>query len=329
MIISYSASLQGSSHVKKGAICQDANKIVTLNNGWVVAAIADGIGSSAHSEVAARIAVEAVANYFLQKTNLEWQPDLIKVLLPEAFENAQKNIEEYAVLQNHEFYDYDTTLDVVIYNGKGIAFGHSGDGGIVGLTKDGDYIPVTRPQKGEDGYSVIPLRAGRNYWEFNSRNTLKFASVLLATDGVYDTFFPYLLKGQPVEVYVPLIRFFMDNGILKANENNIGEIKDSRIKFLRESCPLITDDKTLAILINPDTELKEKPCEFYAEPDWDKLSEEWMKKVYPYLQKLKKAEMPKEDVKAETPEETEKPAQKIKQKCLSNKQNLSRRRNPV
>lgn len=298
MNVCYSTTLAGTFHVQKGIICQDANKYVILKNGWVVATIADGVGSSKHSDIASKLAVETVTAFFESQDNLEWKADITDKLLPSAYAKAQQAIEEYAASHGNEIFDYDTTLDVVVYNGSELAYGHSGDGGIVGLTVDGDYIAITRPQKGSDGFSVIPLRGGAGYWQFG-RSKYNFSSILLATDGVYDTFFPYLLKGQPTEVYVPLIRFFMDNNILHCNEKNVSDIQKSREEFLQsEACAAITDDKTLLVILNLQRMSKIKEDKYYAEPDWEALQEKWNKKAYPHLYKEER-QKPDDEVKVE------------------------------
>ena len=142
----------------------------------------------------------------------------------------------------------------------------------------------------------------------------KLASVLLATDGVYDIFFPYLLKGQPVEVYVPLIRYFMDNTGIHVSEYSIGDITEERRNFLNSSvCEAITDDKTLLVLINGSIIPKQKDASYYAEPNWDALQLEWNKKAYPHLYEKKKDKNTKADSsnsKQEIVKKDEKPSKK-------------------
>jgi hypothetical protein len=163
-----------------------------------------------------------------------------------------------------------------------VTYGHCGDGGVIGLTRSGDYVAITKPQK-TDGQYVIPLRAGKDTWIINKASG-KFASVLLATDGVYDTFFPYLLKGQPIEMYIPLMRYFMDNRLLKATTSTIGAIQESRMGYLSsDACAAITDDKTLVVLINGAVVPKVKEKAYYTEPDWDALQLQWNRKAYPQL----------------------------------------------
>jgi len=291
MIRSYGFSLTGSSHESNSTKCQDANKIRELANGVVIAAVADGVGSCKYSDIASKIAVELSTAFCEKKLKTCSNTNEFIKLIEEAFSQAELAIEKQSLQDNQPLSEYDTTLDLVIYNGKQIIYGHCGDGGIIGLTVKGDYIKVTTPQK-KEGVYVVPLRNGsrnkNNTWVFGLVQD-ELASVLLATDGVYDTFFPYLLKDQPVEVYVPLVQYFMDNNGIHVSKNNITKISEERKNFLGSSaCESITDDKTLLVLINENIMPKRKDDSFYNEPDWDALQLEWNKKAYPHLYKEKK-----------------------------------------
>lgn len=284
-ILFYSTSLVGSSHIKKGTVCQDANKAVMLKNGWCIAAVADGVGSARHSEIASSIAVNSIIDYCSKNIDVKSEIDLIEDILRKAYRYAEDTIEKYVEEKKDSIYDYDTTLSVVIYDGSTVIYGHSGDGGIVGLLTDGKYVKITNPQKAEDGICVIPLRAGESAWEFGKCDG-EFASVLLATDGVYDTFFPYLLKGQSNEVYVPLIRYFMDNNALEMTPKTVSGIEKSRIDFLSgEAYEPVTDDKTIMVVVNADIKPSFQEEDYYKEPNWDELQLEWNKKAYPHLYK--------------------------------------------
>ena len=125
------------------------------------------------------------------------------------------------------------------------------------------------------------MEGGKEKWVFGHTEP-NIASVLLATDGIYDMFFPYLLKMAPVEVYVPLIRYFMDQGELKINSENQEDVIKERMDFLSgESCVAITDDKTLVVLLNSEVVPEEKNPHFYDEPDWETLQSAWNEKAYP------------------------------------------------
>jgi serine/threonine protein phosphatase PrpC len=283
MIHSYGFSTMGSPHSKKNLVCQGGNKVCSTKNGWVVAAIADGVGSCKYSDVASFMAVDVSVRVCVDEINKTGDKcDLLKVI-ENAFTQAEMAIDQYSLSKNHLITDYDTTLSLVVYDGKHVAYGHSGDGGIIGLTTEGDYVKITMPQKSE-GIYVIPLRAGKDKWVIDHAKE-EFASILLATDGVYDTFFPYLLQGQPVEIYVPLIQYFMDNHILKMSDKTCKNIENERKDYLNsEVCSSITDDKTVLVLVNGDVlpKLKEDKS-YYAVPDWNTLQLAWNKKAYSHL----------------------------------------------
>lgn len=284
-MIYYGTSIVGTSHIKKGTVCQDSHKAAILSNGWCVAAIADGVGSAKHSEVASEMAVKTVVDYCIEHIQSDSKNDDLEAVLKAAYSTAEKAIQDYVDEREESITDYDTTLSMVVYDGKTIVYGHSGDGGIVGLLNDGLYVKITNPQKASDGICVIPLRAGEAHWQFGTAEG-EYASVLLATDGVYDTFFPYLLKGQKNEVYVPLIQYFLDNNALQITEANVADVEKSRVDFLNSaSYEPVTDDKTVLVVVNPEIKPAFQDEEYYKDPDWEALQLEWNKKAYPHLYK--------------------------------------------
>lgn len=296
MLIAYGMSIVGTSHVGKNTPCQDSHRYELLPNGRIAIAVADGVGSAKHSEVASKMACDTFIEICKACITEETQRTEIKDIIEKAYRAADQNIKDYVYKTEDIITDYDTTLSAVIYDGKHIVYGHSGDGGIVVLSTSGDYIKVTEPQKAEDGICVVPLRAGEKYWEFGECEA-EVASVLLATDGVYDNFMPYLLREQPVEFYIPLIRWFMDNNIIGITDENREQVEESRKKFLcGDSCKAITDDKTVVVAFNTDIVPALKDDSYYAEPDWAKLKELWNRKAYPHLYKDKAADEEKSGI---------------------------------
>lgn len=283
MIYSYDISITGSSHIKNGVVCQDASKVVIAKNGLNIAAIADGVGSCKHSDISSKLAVEVATQYCLDILNNSEGCDL-KDVIKQAFLLAELEIEKKSLCDNNPITDYDTTLSMVIYDGTKVTYGHCGDGGIVCLTSEGDYLKTTSPQK-KDGIFVVPLRSGLEEWIFGEVESC-VSSVLLATDGIYDALFPYLLKTQPVEAYIPLIQYFMDSNCFELSHTTIENIRLERIAFLKsETCASITDDMTIVVLVNGDYKPERKDETFYREPDWEDLKLEWDKKAYPHLYK--------------------------------------------
>ena len=57
------ASVTGSSHLKASLPCQDAHAYCLVGDSTLIIAVADGLGSAAHAEIAAQIAVSAALEY--------------------------------------------------------------------------------------------------------------------------------------------------------------------------------------------------------------------------------------------------------------------------
>jgi serine/threonine protein phosphatase PrpC len=281
----YNLSLQGTSHSKSGIPCQDSSHITLLENGWAVAVIADGLGAAKHSDVGAYLATGAVVDHMTEFCVLksEWNvPDLMKALR-ESYKVALKKINEKAAIVNISPGEYDTTLTTAVYNGSKLVFAHVGDGGIVTLSKKGDFSLLTKPQKGEEFNMVSPLRS-ENKWVFGSSalESDDICAFAMLTDGIYDVVCPWLLANQEQPIYVNYIRPFMDRNLLKvSNQADFDKIRKEIKLFLNsEYNAKITDDKTIATVINMDYVPAVKSDKYYAEPEWERLQNEHRKKLY-------------------------------------------------
>lgn len=279
MLGGYNLSLQGDSHKSSGTVCQDASCIKLLPCGWLAAAVADGVGSAKYSDIGSELAVRAATDYIYECCPSEWDINNLTNVLITAYETALEKITEKAEEDGNPLSEYDTTLTVAVYNGDCLAYAHVGDGGIITLTKNGDFSIQTTAQKGDEFNSVNPLRSRK--WEFGISESGICAFAML-TDGIYDIVCPWLLSNQEQKVYINYIRSFMDRNLLKADtEEDFENIKREAESFLFSSYnSSITDDKTIAVIINTDVLPDVKDVEYYAEPDWDKLKEEKMEKLY-------------------------------------------------
>jgi hypothetical protein len=323
MIFDYGFSVVGKSHIARGTSCQDSHYIKKLENGWVIAAVADGVGSAKNSGIASKIAAKTVVELCAECMPWDYSLISIKSMMRTAYNYAYKLILRESQKSGEPIESYDTTLTMVIYDGQRIIYGHSGDGGIIGLTTFGDYVSITRPQKGEDGVSVIPLRAGYTHWVIDTYEE-DLSAVLLMTDGMLGPICPYLLRDNDKKIdhaYVPLASFFADPGeISKSNESEIRETigrfvtaendYDTDEFYRRLSAILKThlsegvneiievykqknypialmlneqDDKTIVGLLNTDLMLDNKDAAFYSEPNWEMLQEAWNRKAYPHM----------------------------------------------
>lgn len=324
MIFNYGFSIVGKSHINKGTCCQDSHMIKELDNGWIVAAVADGVGSAKNSQIGSSIAAKTVVEFCAECMPWDYSVIGIKSMLRTAYNYAFKQIIKESEKSGETLESYDTTLTTVIYDGHRIIYGHSGDGGIIGLTIYGDYVQITSPQKGVDMISVLPLRSGYTVWSIDSYEE-ELAAVMIMTDGMLDgALCPYLLKlSNKSEVYTPIATFFAEPLLIPNNKKDFkalrkdiedfitakedyspegfySKLENIYKKKLKEeatdiidglknknySCAFmqsVQDDKTMVALINTDIQVDTKEIDFYSEPNWEELQEEWNRRAYPHL----------------------------------------------
>lgn len=334
MIFSYGYSLMGKSHIETNTPCQDSHFIEELENGWVLAGVADGVGSAKNSKEGSQLAVRSLLEFCKNNFPLEADGQGILALIRTGYSHAYKKVLQEAERKDQPLESFDTTLSLAIYNGSRLYYGHSGDGGIIGLDIYGNYKPITKAQKGEDGISVLPLRSGPRIWEISSYEE-DLAGVILVTDGILDILCPYLLRldsDRPGGVYVPLVSFFADPENFKEEnkEKILGEIQDflqaasgydsnkfyqalekiyekkeedykDLVEEIRTNnypfllMEAVQDDKTLVGLINTGKSLINDKPGYYQEPDWARLQDTWNRMAYPSLYLEEKEEKTSEE----------------------------------
>jgi len=322
MIYSYGISAQGTYHIKNNNIpCQDHHHIIKCSSDLVVAAVADGLGSVEHSDVGSKIAATTSVNYCAEKIIHLSTTDEILSLIKESFELAQHSIEKEAKDKGHNINEYDTTLTLAIMHEDTLYYGHSGDSGIIALTVEGLYEQVTIQQRDEEAH-VFPLFF-KDRWIFRKYGK-KVCSVLLATDGMFETFFPIYIKNEPINIYVILAQFFMDNKVLHIDELGEDKVKAQIEDFiLKIPDEQVNDDKTIVVMVNSSIDSSLQAKEYYIEPDWAELKkkhdEEWKRKAYPHLFKEKNVEKTlveseKQDIPVETVKKTDEVEKEAKEK---------------
>ncbi|MRR36121.1 hypothetical protein EG829_15870, partial [bacterium] len=202
-------------------------------------------------------------------------------LVESAFHEAWRRVLEEAEREGLPSREYDTTLTVVIYNGRDVVYGHVGDSGVVALKATGDFVRITEAQKGEEYNTVVPLRAGPDFWVFRALSE-PLCGLLMMTDGVLDVACPWILARTERPVYVGYVRPFIDANIVKArSQAEFKHLEEDIAEFLSgERSSLITDDKTVVGLINTDVVPEMKDPEYYEDPDWVALRRAHDQKLY-------------------------------------------------
>lgn len=278
MIYSYGITLKGSQHEKEGSVCQDSHIIRKYGDSCCIAAVADGLGSEKYTDIASKIAVTESVNYCYEHININITGAEIERIIRESFNKALNAINVRSEEDNHDLDQYDTTLSLAILIQDRLYFGHSGDGGIIILDKSGKYSNITSQQRDVFG-NVFPLCSGTEKWITGAVSS-DVASVLLATDGIYDALFPVIIKDKEIKIHVKFVRFLMDMRSIHIDEDGeleTGKRIENYISKIPESS--ILDDKTIVVMINGNVVTDLQPPEYYEEPDWVRLKEEYMKKI--------------------------------------------------
>ena len=287
MIYYYGVTQQGTYHIEHDLVCQDAHFCKVINDHFAIAAVADGLGSEKYSDVASKIASEKSVQYCSENINENGNLDDIPEVIKKSFEVALGEIYAVADAEKQERDQYDTTLSVVVFLNGTVYFGNSGDSGIVVLNKDGTYDPLTEQQRDENGY-VFPLCFGEEKWVFGKKENV--GSVLLATDGMLETLFPFLLKNEPVSIYVALAHFLMNEESLHFADSADGDVQQKMDAFVASiSGKQVNDDKTILVMLDTAIICEKQSPEYYAAPDWASLKkkhdEAFRRAAYPHLYK--------------------------------------------
>lgn len=266
----YGITQRGVYHKNKDQVCQDFHKILK-KDGFVIAAVADGVGSNTHSHLASEIgAVEAV-EYCAENIKTDHTDEDILEIIKESFLSAKIKIdlrakgEKEKSPEEHEEYQFHTTLTLAIYTDGKLFYGQSGDSGMLALTTEGRVRLVTMQQRDEEG-CVFPLAYGEKYWKFGVFEE-RVASVLLATDGMLEAMIPKCLIINPVKIYVAMACYFMDNAILRLPEEELEQIKISRGNYMENVIAKeICDDLTIAVIVDTEQNISYCENEYYDVP---------------------------------------------------------------
>ena len=276
MIGFYNQTIPGKSHIEEGTQCRDANGVTRLENGCIIAAVAKGLSGTMNSAAAASVAVVSSIRLLKEQSELIDFSDkeALRALIYLSFFAAQKKIDSYAEINGISPQDCDTTLTIAVYDGKSVAYGHSGyGGGIITLDEFGTYRRLTPVQIGDTHDEKYSLRTGRGKWSFGFSDEERICSVLMATDGLFDVFCPQILAMMSNPVDIHEVRGYMDMGLWKFN--TVAEHKSQKKLFdemLRKNFPTVTDDKTAVLIVNTEVLPEVKDDGYYAETDYEAMS---------------------------------------------------------
>ncbi len=110
----------------------------------------------------------------------------------------------------------------------------------------------------------------------------------MATDGMYETLFPFLLKGTDNPLYVTLAHYLMSEESLNFTELKEDGVQQKMKQFVN-NIPgnQVNDDKTILVMVDSDVHPNKLEDAYYKSPDWaelkQKYDEEYRRLAYPHL----------------------------------------------
>lgn len=254
-------------HVKQVAIWKDGGKRDRLLPGkeYVVAAVADGLGSEAHSDIGANAAVNTAVSTMCELigTWCATGDSALAISMPRFLEQAMikanNAVVKKAASMELPANEFDATLAIAVYDGEQLFYGSAGDSGVIAKT-DAGFELLTRPSRvGEAG--TYPLYC-REKWEISACGHVR--GFLLATDGLLELLVPEFnnenLNEKAVHLFMgaghkPVSASDIDAALEKRVENVVHRIQGNRYTY---------DDATVVVALDwdyvePAAVLKEDP----------------------------------------------------------------------
>lgn len=253
--------------VKQVAIWKDGGKRDRLLPGkeYVVAAVADGLGSEAHSDIGAHAAVNTAVSTMCELigTWCATGDSALAISMPRFLEQAMIKANNAVVKKASSMElpanEFDATLAIAVYDGEQLFYGSAGDSGVIAKT-DAGFELLTRPSRvGEAG--TYPLYC-REKWEISACGHVR--GFLLATDGLLELLVPEFnnenLNEKAVHLFMgaghkPVSASDIDAALEKRVENVVHRIQGNRYTY---------DDATVVVALDwdyvePAAVLKEDP----------------------------------------------------------------------
>ena len=150
-----SASVAGTSHRRIGRPCQDSS-YYRVDGEVLIAAVADGAGSAALSEIGSAIAAETsvcTAKRLLHEhhdhTPHPRHESCLKRVVTSAIMAARHGVKEESLRLNVDPAQMATTLILAVHTGNLLAVAQIGDGAVVVSEGPGSFTTFIAPQRGE------------------------------------------------------------------------------------------------------------------------------------------------------------------------------------
>jgi len=145
------ASVRGTSHLKTMTPCQDSCAYMVTDSGLLLAAVSDGAGSAARSDLGSQQAVNQTLEILFGEL-LDRRPANHRTwgdLLFRTFSETRNRVLRLTLEEGGQARDYACTLTILVSDEDWLVSGQIGDGYAAAQTFDGDLIAIAEPQRGE------------------------------------------------------------------------------------------------------------------------------------------------------------------------------------
>lgn len=255
--------------VKQVAIWKDGGKRDRLLPGkeYVVAAVADGLGSEAHSDIGAHAAVNTAVSTMCELigTWCATGDSALAISMPRFIEQsmikANNAVVKKAASMELPANEFDATLVIAVYDGDQLFYGSAGDSGVIAKTDAGFELVTHVSRVGSAG--TYPLYC-REKWEIGACCG-HVEGFLLATDGVLELLVPEF-NGENLNKKA--IHLFMGAGYKSVDASDIDAALGKRVESVLHRIQgnrYTYDDATVVVALDWDhvesaAVLKEEPA---------------------------------------------------------------------
>lgn len=234
-------SVVGTSHEKRGEPCQDYCHAIVIGSDEspiLIAACADGAGSSAFAQAGSKIACLAfvrAASFALEKGLVSQNIERATIL--KWYDEARRHLSLEACIRNSELREFACTLLTAIVTESRCVFSQIGDGAIIVRDSTG-YRSIFWPQSGEYASTTFFLTGGdfeRHIECAITTDTINTLAIItdglqplalhFATRSVHELFFDPMFEAlqntaNPEDLELPLRQFLASQPVCERTDDD-------------------------------------------------------------------------------------------------------------
>lgn len=199
-----SHALVGSSHLEQEKGCEDVIKAITDENIAVIS-LADGAGSFSKALEGATIATSKCSKWLLNNFDWAYSAKESEIKHRLLYNTIRNSIKRKAIKEKTRSNEYSSTLLFVAIKDNRYIAGHIGDGVIGVVTKEGENVVLSEPERGEFANNTYFTTSSKisKHFRLHRGTVANISSFFLMSDGSADCLF-----NQAENTFAPAISKF-------------------------------------------------------------------------------------------------------------------------